>query len=53
MDEGDASLDTPNIQNVIRFIRSRINNMQFITISLRVELYSNVDALVGVAIEVS
>lgn len=53
MDEGDAALDKANIKNVICFIRSQINTMQFITISLHKKLYSNADAIVGVTVEVS
>jgi len=52
MDEGDAALDKTNIKNVIRFIQSQ-TNIQFITISLHKELYSNADMLVGVTIQVS
>lgn len=48
MDEADASLDKTNIKNVIRFIQSQINAIQFITISLHKELYSNADILIGV-----
>lgn len=53
MDEGDTALDKINIKNVIHFIQSRINVIQFITISLHKELYSNADMLVGVTIQVS
>lgn len=53
MDEGDAALDKMNIKNVIRFIRSQVNTMQCITISLHKQLYCNADALVGVTIQVS
>lgn len=53
MDEGDAALDKTNIKNVTRFIQSQTNIVQFITISLHKELYSNADILVGVTIQVS
>ncbi|XP_028048496.1 structural maintenance of chromosomes protein 1A [Monomorium pharaonis] len=48
MDEGDAALDKINIKNVIRFIQSQVNTMQFITISLHKEMFSNANALIGV-----
>lgn len=53
MDEADAALDKTNIRNVIRFIQSQINTIQFITVSLRKELFSNADTLIGVTVQVS
>lgn len=53
MDEGDAALDNTNIKNIIRFIHSQADVMQFITITLDNSLYSYADALVGVINTVS
>lgn len=53
MDEADAALDKTNIKNVIRFIQSEINTIQFITISLHKKLYSNANMLIGVTVQVS
>ncbi|XP_011645211.2 structural maintenance of chromosomes protein 1A-like [Pogonomyrmex barbatus] len=50
MDEIDAALDKTNIKNVIRFIQSQLNTTQLITISLRRQLYSNADVLIGVTL---
>ncbi|KAL0128334.1 hypothetical protein PUN28_003545 [Cardiocondyla obscurior] len=48
MDEGDAALDPNNVRNVVDFIASEKNVMQFITISLNRKLFSKADMLVGV-----
>ncbi|XP_050460763.1 structural maintenance of chromosomes protein 1A-like isoform X1 [Cataglyphis hispanica] len=48
MDEGDAALDNVNINKLIRFIRSKINNMQIIVITLNKRLASRADILIGV-----
>ncbi|KAG7212842.1 hypothetical protein KM043_002199 [Ampulex compressa] len=48
LDEIDAALDGRNIRNVVRFIQSKTDVMQFIIISLKPELFSRADALVGV-----
>ncbi|XP_017767549.1 PREDICTED: structural maintenance of chromosomes protein 1A-like [Eufriesea mexicana] len=48
LDEIDAALDNINIKNVIRLIYSKMNQMQFIIITLKEEMYSCADALIGV-----
>ncbi|XP_006619767.2 structural maintenance of chromosomes protein 1B-like [Apis dorsata] len=48
LDEIDAALDTINIKNVVRLIHSKKNEMQFIIISLKREIYSCADVLIGV-----
>jgi len=53
MDEGDAALDKTNIKNIVRFIRSKVNTIQFIAITLHKELYCNADVLIGVTTKVS
>lgn len=53
MDEGDAALDNANIKKLINFIRSQINNMQIIAITLNKNLSSYANMLIGVTIQVS
>lgn len=53
MDEGDAALDNVNINKLIRFIRSKTNNMQIIVITLNKRLASRADMLIGVTTQVS
>lgn len=53
LDEIDAALDTINIKNVVRLIHSKRNEMQFIIISLKREIYSCADVLIGVCSDVS
>ncbi|KAF3420482.1 hypothetical protein E2986_06121 [Frieseomelitta varia] len=48
LDEIDAALDTINIKNVVQFICSKKEEMQFIIVSLNQQLYSHADALIGV-----
>ncbi|OAD60429.1 Structural maintenance of chromosomes protein 1A, partial [Eufriesea mexicana] len=52
LDEIDAALDNINIKNVIRLIYSKMNQMQFIIITLKEEMYSCADALIGVCSDV-
>lgn len=48
LDEIDAALDIINIKNVVRLIDSKKNEIQFIIISLKREIYSCADVLIGV-----
>ncbi|KOX74956.1 Structural maintenance of chromosomes protein 1A [Melipona quadrifasciata] len=48
LDEIDAALDTVNIKNVVQFICSKKEEMQFIIVSLNQQLYSHADALIGI-----
>ncbi|KAL2743670.1 structural maintenance of chromosomes protein 1A-like [Vespula maculifrons] len=48
LDEIDAALDKINIVNVVNFIRSNLDLMHFITISLKKELFVNADGFIGV-----
>lgn len=53
MDESDAALDNTNVKNVVSFIQSQENAMQFIVITLKNRLHRSADALVGVTTGVS
>ena len=53
LDEIDAALDTINIRNVVQYICSKKEEMQFIIVSLNQQLYSHADALIGICSDVS
>ena len=53
MDEIDAALDNTNIDKVAEFIRVYAANLQTIVISLKEELFTRADALLGVCPDVS
>jgi chromosome segregation ATPase len=53
MDEGDAALDKTNVRNIIRFIQSQTNTMQFIVITFQKLLQFDADALIGITVDVS
>ena len=44
----DAALDNTNISKVATFIKTQTANLQTVVISLKEELYSHADALIGV-----
>lgn len=48
MDEVDAALDHKNVAIVARYIKERAQNTQFIVISLREDMFSLADQLVGI-----
>lgn len=52
LDEIDAALDKINIVNVVNFIRSNLDLMHFITISLKKELFVHADGFIGVTARV-
>ncbi|CAK9796362.1 Structural maintenance of chromosomes protein 1A [Anthophora quadrimaculata] len=49
LDEIDAALDTINLRNVVHFVLSKKREIQFIIISLKQELCSHAEALVGIS----
>ncbi|XP_017796878.1 PREDICTED: structural maintenance of chromosomes protein 1A-like [Habropoda laboriosa] len=53
LDEIDAALDTINLRNVVHFVLSKKREMQFIIISLKQELCSHADALIGICCDFS
>lgn len=53
LDEIDAALDNTNIAKVAKYIREQNDKLQTIVISLKEELYSHADILIGICPEVS
>ncbi|XP_043503389.1 structural maintenance of chromosomes protein 1A-like [Polistes fuscatus] len=48
LDEIDATLDKINVENFVNFVRSNLDLMHFIIISLKEKLFVNADNLIGV-----